>query len=55
MTQQAVNCLSLYKGGNPATIGKLLRMQSKSVVNELMQHFSATSIAELAVKLSIGK
>jgi len=54
MTQQAINSIGLYRGGNPATIEQLLRMQSSSVVNELMGHFGATSTRELAIKLSIG-
>lgn len=54
MTQQALNSINLYRGGNPATIEQLLRMQRSSVVNELMEHFGATSTRELAIKLSIG-
>ena len=54
MTQQALNSINLYRGGNPSTIEQLLRMQGSSVVNELMEHFSATSTRELAIKLSIG-
>ena len=54
MTQQAINSLNLYRGGNPATIEQLLQWQGSSVVNELMEHFGATSIRELAIKLSIG-
>ena len=54
MTQQAINSINLYRGGNPATIEQLLRMQGTGVVNELMEHFGASSIRELATKLSIG-
>ena len=54
MTQQAINSIGLYKGNNPATIEMALRMQRSSVVNELMEHFGATSTRELAVRLSIG-
>jgi hypothetical protein len=54
MTQQAINSINLYRGGNPATIEQLLCMQGSSVVNELMEHFGATSTRELAIKLSIG-
>ena len=54
MTQQALNSINLYRGGNPATIEQLLRMQGTSIVNELMEHFGASSISELAIKLSIG-
>ena len=54
MTQQAINSIGLYRGNNPATIEQLLNMQGTSVVNELMEHFSASSIRELAIKLSIG-
>lgn len=53
MTPQATNSLKLYKGGNPATIEKLLKMQSTSVVNELKEHFKAKDLKELAIKLSI--
>lgn len=54
MTQQTINSIGLYRGNNPATIEQLLRMQRSSVVNELMEHFGATSTRELAIKLSIG-
>ena len=54
MTQQAINSIGLYKGNNPATIEMALRMQRSSVVQELMEHFNASNIRELAIKLSIG-
>lgn len=54
MTPQAQNSLSLYKGGNPATIEQLLKMQKTSVVNELKEHFKASNLKELAIKLSIN-
>ena len=54
MTQQAINSLGLYRGGNPSTIEQLLRFQQKSVVNELMEHFGARSLTELSVRLSRG-
>lgn len=54
MTQQAINSISLYRGNDSATIEMALRMQRSSVVNELMEHFGATSTRELAIKLSIG-
>jgi len=54
MTPQAQNSLSLYKGGNPATIEQLLKMQKASVVNELKEHFKASDLKELAIKLSIN-
>lgn len=54
MTQQAQNSINLYRGGNPSTIQQLLRIQKQSVVDELMQHFGASSISDLALKLSFG-
>lgn len=54
MSTQAQNSLNLYKGGNPATIEQLLRIQKKSVVDELHQHFGTTSLTDLARRLSIG-
>ncbi len=54
MTQQAINSIALYRGGNPATIQQLLQFQKSSVVNELKEHFGVTSISELAVKLSMA-
>ncbi len=54
MTQQAQNSLRLYRGGNPATIEQLLRMQSKSVVDELKAHYGTNDLHELALKCSIG-
>lgn len=54
MTQRAKNSLSLYKGGNPATIEQLLKMQKTSVVDELKEHFNVSDNYELAIKLSLG-
>ena len=54
MTQQAINSLSLYRGGNPATIEQLLRIQKSSVVDELKEHFGASDNHELAIKLSLN-
>lgn len=53
MSEQAKNSMELYRGGNPSTIEQLLRMQHVSVVNELKEHYSAKSISELAVMLSM--
>ena len=54
MSKQAENSLNLYKGGNPATIEQLLKMQKQSVVDELKGHFGVSSLTDLAVRLSIG-
>lgn len=54
MSPQAQNSLNLYRGGNPATIEQLLKMQKSSVVEELKEHFGATDLKELAIKLSIS-
>ena len=54
MTQQAINSLGLYKGGNPGTIEQLLRIQKSSVVEELKEHFGASDISELAIMLSMS-
>lgn len=53
MTSQALNSIELYKGNNPATIKMALNFQKSSVVNELMEHFNAKNIDELAIKLSM--
>lgn len=53
MTQQAINSLDLYKGGNPSTIEQLLKIQKASVVEELKEHLGAHDIPELAIKLSL--
>lgn len=55
MTQQAANCLQLYRGGNPVTIEKLLRSQKPSVLRELQDHFGTTDLTKLAIHLSQGK
>lgn len=55
MTQQAKNCLELYRGGNPDTIKKLLAVQKPSVVKELQDYFGTTDNGKLAVLLSKGK
>ena len=54
MTQQARNCLELYKGGNPDTIKKLLQVQKPSIVKELQDHFGTTDNHKLALLLSKG-
>lgn len=54
MTQQAINSIQLYKGNNPGTVEKALKMQKKSIVDELKQHFNASNLSDLAIKLSIG-
>lgn len=38
----------------PSTIQQLLQIQKQSVVNELMQHFGASSLSDLALKLSFS-
>lgn len=55
MTQQATNCLALYRGGNPATIKQLLQVQKTSIVNELKNYFGVSDLDKLAVRLSLGK
>lgn len=55
MTPQATNCLSLYRGGNPATIKQLLLNQKPSVVNELKNYFGEQNLDKLAIRLSLGK
>ena len=54
MTQQAINSIELYKGNNPSTIERALKIQKSSVVNELKEHFNAKDLSELAIKLSIS-
>lgn len=54
MSPQAQNSLNLYRGGNPETIEQLLKRQKSSVVEELKEHFKATDLKELAIKLSIS-
>lgn len=55
MTQQAINSIELYRGNNPATIQMALRMQRSSVVDELKAHFGASSLGELAIRLSMAR
>lgn len=54
MSPQAKNSIELYKGNNPAKIEMLLNFQSASVVNELKEHFGASSIHDLAIKLAFA-
>lgn len=54
MTQQAVNSLNLYRGGNPSTIKQLLNRQKASVVDELKSHFGVSNLDDLAMRLSRG-
>ena len=54
MTKQAQNSIDLYAENDPATIKQALKIQKKSIVSELMEHFNAKDINELALKLSIG-
>lgn len=52
MTEQALNSINLYRGGDPSKIAQLLQFQKKSVVNELLFEFDAIDIYDLASKLS---
>ena len=54
MTKQAQNSIDLYAGNNPATIKQALKMQKKSIVEELKAHFGVSDIDSLATRLSIG-
>ena len=54
MTQQAINSIDLYRGNNPSIIEQALGFQKSSVVNELKEHFGASSNHELAIKLSLA-
>lgn len=54
MTSQALNSIDLYKGQDPTKIIQLLRIQNSSVVDELLEHYDASDIDELAVKLSMN-
>ena len=55
MTQQAKNCLELYRGGSPVTIKKLLQSQKISVLKVLQNYFATSELDKLAVCLSNGK
>lgn len=50
--KQTTSSIERYKGGNPATIEKMLRLQSRSVLDGLMKEMNATSIKDLVLKLS---
>jgi len=54
MSQQAINSIALYRGNAPEKIQMLLNIQKSSVVNELKEHFSVSSIQELAIRLSMA-
>lgn len=54
MTSQAKNSIDLYRGNDPEKIKQLLRIQRSSVVDELKEHFGASDIDELAIKLSLA-
>lgn len=54
MTSQALNSINLYRGNDSEKIKMLLRIQRSSVVDELKSHFNASSIDDLAFKLSIS-
>ena len=55
MTSQAINCLELYRGGNPSTIKQLLQYQMPSVLAELKNYFGVNDLDKLAMCLSKGK
>lgn len=55
MTQQAKNCLDLFRGGNVNTIKQLLKIQKPSIVTELKEHFGTQDIDTLAIRLSHGE
>jgi len=46
--------MNLCKGGNVSTIEGLLHYQSKSIKDELKQHYRVSSDAALATSLSLN-
>lgn len=54
MTIQAQNTQNICRGASIASIKQALRMQKPSIVDELMSHYSAKSVDDLALTLSKG-
>lgn len=54
MTTVAKNNIELCKGNNSETIKRLLKIQSKPIVKELMKIFEVDNIDDLAVKMMLG-
>lgn len=54
LSKQATNSIRLYRGASRSSIERALSFQNKSVVEELMTYYHATSKEDLAFKLSIG-
>jgi hypothetical protein len=53
LSKQAQNSLALYKSQEPSKIKQLLQIQGR-VRDELMKHFGAMDIDELALRCSLG-
>jgi hypothetical protein len=53
MSTQAQNSLALYRGQDPNKILMLLKIQRASVVDELKAHVGASSLEDLAFRLSM--
>lgn len=53
LSKQAQNSLALYKSQEPRKIKQLLQIQGK-VKDELMAHFGALDLDELALRCSLG-
>lgn len=52
MSKQAQNFITLVKGNPVSQIKRALGMLQPKVKNELMSHYNANSIDELAIKLA---
>lgn len=55
MSPQAINSIALYRGNTPKMIKRALKIQNKSVVEELKQHFNLWDLDALAERLSFGE
>lgn len=53
MTTQVQNFINLCKGNPVSTIKQALKLQKKSSVDEMMQHYGVSSVDDLAVRISM--
>lgn len=54
MTIQAQNTQNICRGASISSIKSALRMQKSNIVDELMSHYGAKSVDDLALMLSKG-
>lgn len=54
MTTQLQNFINLCRDNSVSTVKQALKLQKKSNVDEMMQHYNVSSVDDLALRISNG-